>query len=107
MLVCPAADGGTDRCGDEDRARTRLPGAVPAAAWTMRPRRCLAMRRRRSWGGEWDGCVEIGREQVKEGSHTLDICTAFVGRDEIAEMSEIVSRMRGAINAPLVIDSTE
>src|SRR5205085_346648 len=57
--------------------------------------------------GDWDGCVEIGREQAKEGSHTLDLCTAFVGRDEIAEMSEIVSRMRGAINAPLVIDSTE
>ncbi|HEV8031714.1 MAG TPA: methionine synthase [Stellaceae bacterium] len=57
--------------------------------------------------GDWDGCVEMGREQVKEGSHTLDVCTAFVGRDEIAEMTEIVGRMRGAINAPLVIDSTE
>jgi 5-methyltetrahydrofolate--homocysteine methyltransferase len=57
--------------------------------------------------GDWDGCVEIGREQVKEGSHTLDVCTAFVGRDEVAEMTEIVSRMRSAINAPLVIDSTE
>src|SRR5439155_5436622 len=34
--------------------------------------------------GDWDGCVEMGREQVKEGSHTLDVCTAFVGRDEIA-----------------------
>src|SRR3954451_21032714 len=56
---------------------------------------------------DWDGCVEIGREQVKEGSHTLDVCTAFVGRDEIAEMCEVVSRMRGAINAPLVLDSTE
>src|SRR6202162_2895871 len=57
--------------------------------------------------GDWDGCVEMGREQVKEGSHTLDVCTAFVGRDEIAEMTEVVSRMRGAITAPLVIDSTE
>jgi len=63
--------------------------------------------RRLQEAGDWDGCVEMGREQVKEGSHTLDVCTAFVGRDEIAEMSEIVSRMRGAINAPLVIDSTE
>ena len=60
--------------------------------------------RRLQEAGDWDGCVEMGREQVKEGSHTLDICTAFVGRDEIAEMSEIVSRMRGAINAPLVIE---
>ncbi len=49
----------------------------------------------------------MGREQVKEGSHALDICTAFVGRDEIAEMNEVVTRMRGAVNAPLVIDSTE
>ncbi|HVH77393.1 MAG TPA: methionine synthase [Stellaceae bacterium] len=57
--------------------------------------------------GDWDGCVEMGREQVREGSHTLDLCTAFVGRDEIAEMSAVVGRMRGMVNAPLVIDSTE
>ncbi len=57
--------------------------------------------------GDWDGCVEMGREQVKEGSHALDLCTAFVGRDEVADMSEAVTRMRGAVNAPLVIDSTE
>src|SRR3984957_13205735 len=49
----------------------------------------------------------MGRDQVKEGSHTLDLCTAFVGRDEIADMTEMVTRMRGAVNAPLVIDSTE
>jgi 5-methyltetrahydrofolate--homocysteine methyltransferase len=63
--------------------------------------------RRLQEAGDWDGCVEMGREQVKEGSHTLDVCTAFVGRDEVAEMNEVVSRMRGSINAPLVIDSTE
>ncbi|MGH7037269.1 MAG: homocysteine S-methyltransferase family protein, partial [Stellaceae bacterium] len=57
--------------------------------------------------GDWEGCVEIGREQVKEGSHALDLCTAFVGRDEIADMSAAVARLRGAVNAPLVLDSTE
>ena len=57
--------------------------------------------------GDWDGCVEMGREQVKEGSHTLDLCTAFVGRDEVADMTEAVTRLRGAVNAPIVIDSTE
>ncbi len=57
--------------------------------------------------GDWDGCIEMGREQVKEGSHTLDLCTAFVGRDEVADMTQAVTRMRGAVNAPLVIDSTE
>jgi len=57
--------------------------------------------------GDWDGCVAMGVEQVKEGSHGIDVCTAFVGRDETAEMTEVVSRMRGSVNAPLVFDSTE
>ncbi|CAK0758295.1 hypothetical protein CCP1ISM_8090001 [Azospirillaceae bacterium] len=49
----------------------------------------------------------MAREQVREGSHTLDVCTAFVGRDEVAEMNEVVTRLVGAVTAPLVIDSTE
>ena len=57
--------------------------------------------------GDWDGCVAMGREQVREGSNALDICTAFVGRDEVAEMSDVVARMRGQVDSPLVIDSTE
>lgn len=56
---------------------------------------------------DWDTCIDMAKEQVKEGSHTLDICTAFVGRDEIKDMSEMVSRLRGSVTAPLVIDSTE
>jgi 5-methyltetrahydrofolate--homocysteine methyltransferase len=57
--------------------------------------------------GDWDGCVAMGREQIAEGSNALDICTAFVGRDEVAEMNEVVRRFTGSVNAPLVIDSTE
>ena len=57
--------------------------------------------------GDWDACIAIGREQVKEGSHTLDVCTAFVGRDEVADMRAVVGRMRGVVDAPLVFDSTE
>ena len=57
--------------------------------------------------GDWDGCVAMGVDQTKEGSHAIDVCTAFVGRDEVAEMTEVVSRMRGSVSAPLVFDSTE
>ncbi|MBM9403558.1 methionine synthase [Gluconacetobacter azotocaptans] len=57
--------------------------------------------------GDWDGCVAVGREQVGEGSNALDICTAFVGRDEMREMNEVVTRFTASVNAPLVIDSTE
>jgi 5-methyltetrahydrofolate--homocysteine methyltransferase len=56
---------------------------------------------------DWDGCVSMGREQIGEGSHALDVCTAFVGRDEIGEMNEVIRRFTGSVNAPLVIDSTE
>src|SRR6202041_4065319 len=44
---------------------------------------------------------------VGEGSHALDICTAFVGRDETYEMNEVIRRFTASVNAPLVIDSTE
>ncbi|GBQ27578.1 methionine synthase [Gluconacetobacter sacchari DSM 12717] len=57
--------------------------------------------------GDWDGCVAVGREQVAEGSNALDVCTAFVGRDEMREMNEVVTRFTASVNAPLVIDSTE
>ncbi|WP_048853268.1 methionine synthase [Acetobacter syzygii] len=56
---------------------------------------------------DWDGCVTVGREQLREGSNALDICTAFVGRDERAEMDEVIKRFTSSVNAPLVIDSTE
>src|SRR5215472_5471090 len=56
---------------------------------------------------DWDGCISMGREQIGEGSNALDVCTAFVGRDEIGEMNEVIRRFTSAVNAPLVIDSTE
>ncbi len=63
--------------------------------------------RERQAAHDWDACVSIGREQVGEGSNSLDVCTAFVGRDEKAEMDEVIRRFTGSVNAPLVIDSTE
>jgi 5-methyltetrahydrofolate--homocysteine methyltransferase len=56
---------------------------------------------------DWDGCVAMAREQASEGSNALDVCTAFVGRDENAEMTEVIRRFTSTVNAPLVIDSTE
>jgi 5-methyltetrahydrofolate--homocysteine methyltransferase len=63
--------------------------------------------RERQAAGDWDGCVAMGREQMAEGSNSLDICTAFVGRDEMAEMTEVIRRFTSSVNGPLVIDSTE
>jgi 5-methyltetrahydrofolate--homocysteine methyltransferase len=57
--------------------------------------------------GDWDGAVEMARAQVKDGSHALDLCTAFVGRDEVADMSAAITKLAKGVNAPLTIDSTE
>ncbi|MEK6650641.1 MAG: methionine synthase [Bacteroidota bacterium] len=56
---------------------------------------------------EWEGIVAMGKEQVREQAHMLDVCAAYVGRDERADMREIISRFNQQITVPLVIDSTE
>jgi len=55
----------------------------------------------------WDALAAIGRDQVKEGSHALDVCVAYVGRPEAADMTEVIARYRGQVAVPLMIDSTE
>lgn len=57
--------------------------------------------------GDIDGMVNMAREQVRQGSHLLDVCTAYVGRDESADMTAVVKRFVTDVTAPLVIDSTE
>jgi 5-methyltetrahydrofolate--homocysteine methyltransferase len=57
--------------------------------------------------GDLDGMVQMAREQVKHGSHLLDVCTAYVGRDEVADMTALIRRLATDVTAPLVIDSTE
>src|SRR4029077_11585320 len=57
--------------------------------------------------GDWDTCVQMAREQVKEGAHVLDVCVDYVGRDGTADMHEIASRFATQAALPLVFDSTE
>ena len=57
--------------------------------------------------GDWDTCVQMAREQVKEGAHVLDVCVDYVGRDGAVDMDEIASRFATQAALPLVFDSTE
>src|SRR4051812_39267532 len=57
--------------------------------------------------GDWDTCVQMAREQVKEGAHVLDVCVDYVGRDGKIDMDEIASRFATQAALPLVFDSTE
>jgi 5-methyltetrahydrofolate--homocysteine methyltransferase len=56
---------------------------------------------------DWDGIVGMAKEQVREGAHVLDVCVAYVGRDEARDMTEVLRRFNTQVTIPLMIDSTE
>ncbi len=55
----------------------------------------------------WDGLVNLAKSQEKEGAHILDVNVDFVGRDGVADMNELVSRLVTNVKIPLMLDSTE
>jgi 5-methyltetrahydrofolate--homocysteine methyltransferase len=57
--------------------------------------------------GDWDACVEIGREQIKEGAHILDVCVDYTGADGVGDMNELMSRLATQSSVPVMIDTTE
>jgi len=56
---------------------------------------------------DWDGIVSLAREQVRDGSHILDINVDYAGRDNVQDMREVVSRIVKQVDAPLMLDSTQ
>ena len=56
---------------------------------------------------DWDGLVSLAKEQEREGAHVLDVNVDFVGRDGVADMHELVSRLVTNVKIPLMLDSTE
>lgn len=56
---------------------------------------------------DWQACVEIARGQARDGSHLLDLCVDYVGRDGTADMKELASRFATASTLPIMLDSTE
>ena len=56
---------------------------------------------------DWEKCVEIARDQIRDGAHMLDLSVDYVGRDGAKDMYEIASRFATASTLPIVLDSTE
>jgi 5-methyltetrahydrofolate--homocysteine methyltransferase len=56
---------------------------------------------------DWETCVAMAREQVKEGAHLLDVCVDYTGEDGVSDMDEIAVRFATAASIPLMLDSTE
>ena len=105
---------GPGRSGARSRDRLRSPRSIPrcrcarrtrtcrsaSAAMPTAPRRSASARRPRTGTPAW----RSAGPRCKEGSHALDVCTAYVGRDEIADMREVATRLRGAVDSPLVFE---
>jgi 5-methyltetrahydrofolate--homocysteine methyltransferase len=58
-------------------------------------------------GEDWEGIVSMGKEAAREGAHMVDVCAAYVGRNEQRDMEEIIGRFNTQVTLPLVIDSTD
>jgi 5-methyltetrahydrofolate--homocysteine methyltransferase len=55
---------------------------------------------------DWDGCVAMGREQQREGAHTLDLCTPSSAATRWPNDGRHHLDAR-QVDAPIVFDSTE
>ena len=56
---------------------------------------------------DWSTCVEIARDQIRDGAHMLDLSVDYVGRNGVKDMTEIASRFATSSTLPIVLDSTE
>jgi len=56
---------------------------------------------------DFDSMIDMAKSQLKEGAHILDISVAYTGRNEKKDIAEVIKRFNSAIQAPLMIDSTE
>ncbi|MFL5568867.1 MAG: methionine synthase [Gemmatimonadaceae bacterium] len=57
---------------------------------------------------DYEGILDVARDQVDSGAHVLDVCVALTERaDEAEQMSKVVKLLSMSVETPLVIDSTE
>ena len=56
---------------------------------------------------DWQACIDIAKEQIRDGAHMLDLCVDYVGRDGVADMSHLASLLATASTLPIMLDSTE
>lgn len=109
--------------GENHKAKARRPVIKPAisslisATDIRQDTSCLIVAERTNTNGsrqfkrllqseDYDGLVSMARDEMRDGSHMLDVCVDFVGRTGVSDMRQTVSRFVNAIDAPLMLDST-
>ncbi|WP_134323329.1 methionine synthase [Cumulibacter soli] len=57
--------------------------------------------------GRIDDCVEVAKGLARDGSHVIDLCVDYVGRDGATDMSRLAEQFATATTLPIMLDSTE
>ena len=57
--------------------------------------------------GSFEEASEVGRRQVRNGAHVLDVCLQDPDRDEIADITRFLDRLTRKVKTPIMIDSTD
>jgi 5-methyltetrahydrofolate--homocysteine methyltransferase len=56
---------------------------------------------------DYQKCLDIAKDQTRDGAHLLDLCIDYVGRDGVADMTALASRLATSSTLPIMLDSTE
>ncbi|MEV0946769.1 methionine synthase [Rhodococcus sp. NPDC049939] len=56
---------------------------------------------------DYQKCLDIAKDQTRDGAHMLDLNVDYVGRDGAVDMAALASRFATASTLPIMLDSTE
>ena len=91
---------GIDSLVVDDDVRPAIVGERTNVLGSRRFRRLIA-------DGSFEEAAEIGRRQVRNGAHILDICLQDPDRDEEADVAQFLDLVTKKVKAPIMIDSTD
>ena len=57
--------------------------------------------------GAFEEAAEIGRKQIRNGAHILDVCLQDPDRDETADVTTFLDLLTKKVKAPIMVDSTD
>jgi 5-methyltetrahydrofolate--homocysteine methyltransferase len=102
----------------EHRREAQVSSAMRATALRQEPAPLLVGERVNAQGSrkvkrllladDYEGILDVAREQQDSGAHVLDVCVALTERgDEAEQMSKLVKLISMSVETPIMVDSTE
>jgi 5-methyltetrahydrofolate--homocysteine methyltransferase len=57
--------------------------------------------------GSFEEASEVGRRQVRNGAHVLDVCLQDPDRDELTDVVQFLDHLTRKVKTPIMVDSTD